>query len=486
METYKITLYEGEYPEKASVLLPDNIFWDLQDYLIKNDFLRKKGEGGLRFVGTFQIKTKEYCLSVCILPKYLNCGERAEFNTACNAMVNIRRVIEKTGHLFSYEINEAEFDPYRRNVKYNTVSRYELAKWLVSDYEKNGVFTVRERKQTRSNRGRIAWNRTILKTTPVIDEDEVAYLAPISVYVSKNDKVILSDIHRCAVKEAMDDLGEEAAMTVEPLYREELLGHLEQFTSVIRNYQRLVFTERDIMLLRYLEAWCQHESNYYNKPIGTVSFELVWEDVLRGIFGHKGLHSKVGFGSPVYHICGQEYKLNGDSIPDVMNFWKTDYDGGYRFLLIDGKYYLGKADEKKHEVIGLPGYKDLAKQIDYYETLCKIYGLSADRGQNVFILPKWDSLHSSLNYKALPEQGDLAMRYVGYAEKPKKDQTIAHIVDSICSPKSTNTQRDKIHLIQVEPERLYRLFLSGVCATEKYADMLWEEIKVNNQADITE
>jgi hypothetical protein len=111
-------------------------------------------------------------------------------------------------------------------------------------------------------RGRIAWNRTIMKTVPIIDNDEVAYVAPISIYVSRNDKILLSDIHRCAVKEAMDDLSDDTATIVEPLYREEMLGHLKQYVSVIRNYQRFGFTERDIMLLRYLEAWCLYESNY--------------------------------------------------------------------------------------------------------------------------------------------------------------------------------------------------------------------------------
>lgn len=469
METYTITLYEGEYPRKENLPLPDNIFEALRIYLVENDFLRKKGEGGLRFVGTFHIKTKEYCLRVCALPKYLNCGERLDYSTACNTMITIRRVIEKSNHLFNYDVSEAEFDPYRRQTKYNTVSRYDLAKWLVSDYEKNGIFAVRERRQTRSNRGRIAWNRTILKTTPVIDEDEVAYLAPISVYVSQNDKLLLSDIHRCAVKEAMEDLGEEASMTIEPLYREELRGHLDQFASVIRNYQRLVFTERDIMLLRYLEAWCLHESAYYNRPVGTVSFELVWEDVLRGVFGHKGLDGKVGFGAPVYHIGGKKYELDGDSIPDVMNFWKADEKT--RFLLVDGKYYLGSVEGNK--VKNLPGYKDIAKQIDYYETLCKVYGLNVDCGQNVFVQPRWDALCR----KDFSEQDGLALRYVGYVRKPGKNPVIGKIVGDFTTEKP---QMDKVHLVQMEPEKLYRLFLSGVSAPEKYADILWEYISTNS------
>ena len=477
MDTYNVTLYEGEDLAKAKLPLPDNIAEDLRSYLVKNDFLRKKGEGGLRFVGTFQIKTEEYCLRVCSLPKYLERKQRAEYSEACAAMVSIRKVIEKTGHLFDYAESEAEFDPFRQQVKGNRVSRYEMAKWLVADYEKNGAFTVRERKQTRANRGRILWNRTIMKTTPIIDGDEVAYVSPINVYVARNDKVLLSDVHRCAVKEAMDDLGEEAEMTVEPLYREELLGHLDQFAAVIKSYQRSVFAERDIMLLRYLEAWCTYHSNYYNKPIGTVSFELVWEDVLRGVLGHKDLDGKVGFGAPKYHICNNDYTLQGDSIPDVMNFWKTE--GGYRFVLIDGKYYRGKT--KGNSLYELPGYKDIAKQIDYYETLCKTYGLSADCGQNMFILPRWDALHPSLKDEKFVDLNGLPVRYVGYTEKPDAEPQIASIVADVCGAKSEETKKDKVQLLQIEPEPLYRLFLGGAQSTERYADMLWEYVKVNEK-----
>ena len=113
MDTYNVTLYEGEDLAKAKLPLPDNIAEDLRSYLVKNDFLRKKGEGGLRFVGTFQIKTEEYCLRVCSLPKYLERKQRAEYGEACAAMVSIRKVIEKTGHRFDYAESEAEFDLLR-------------------------------------------------------------------------------------------------------------------------------------------------------------------------------------------------------------------------------------------------------------------------------------------------------------------------------------------------------------------------------------
>jgi hypothetical protein len=311
--------------------------------------------------------------------------------------------------------------------------------------------------------------------------------------VSRNDKILLSDIHRCAVKEAMDDLSDDTATIVEPLYREEMLGHLKQYVSVIRNYQRFGFTERDIMLLRYLEAWCLYESNYYLKPIGTVSFELVWEDVLRGVFGHEKLSGKVGFGSPVYHIRKKnddgksygEYVINGDSIPDVMNFWMNETEE-FRFILIDGKYYLGQVEN--NDIYGVPGYKDVAKQIDYFNTLQTVYGLNADCGKNVFILPEWNGL-CNVDFEKDGDNNKSIIRYVGYVEKPKINDVINDVIKDVIKDdegvkdeilknqnKENNNTKDKVHLIQVKPDELYQIFLNGVNSTADYANMLWDLI----------
>ena len=40
MDTYNVTLYEGEDLAKAKLPLPDNIAEDLRSCLVKNDFLR--------------------------------------------------------------------------------------------------------------------------------------------------------------------------------------------------------------------------------------------------------------------------------------------------------------------------------------------------------------------------------------------------------------------------------------------------------------
>ena len=486
MTKLRLVIYEGEYSrdirtrieEQLDVDNADSIYSKLSDFISENAFYRKKseGDGGLRFVGVFTINIGEFSVIVYALPKYLN-GVEASLINPEHYMANVRKVIDKTGHLFDYDISEAEFNPHNYNRKANKITRYDMARWIVNDYETNGVFTIREKRSTKDRRGRISWNKTILKTVPLIDADEVLYAGPISTYVSRNDKLLLSDIHRCVIKEALDELRTECANVVEPVYREELLGNLESYAAVIRSFQRLVFLERDILLLRYLEAWCLFESRYYSRPVGTVSFELVWEDVLRGVFGHPALNGKVGFGTPKYHIMGEIYDLDGDSIPDVLNFW-NDGEGNIRFTVIDGKYYLGEIKGKN--VRRLPGYKDVAKQIDYFETLVKVYGLEYEFGKNIFILPRWDKISNALFDEDIM---NIPFRYVGFACKPGKESSIAGIIGSLIKDSEEENKNgtpkesgDIVLIVQVEPERLYQEFLNGVSDTMDNANKLWEYV----------
>ena len=496
MTKLSLVLYEGEYDSDISCRTKDQLQLEDSDakeiasiisgYISQNAFFRKKndGEGGIRFVGVFTVKAGEYSILAYLLPKYLKGVEDSLANPE-RYMANIRRVIEKTGHLFDYDITETEFDPYKYNDKENKITRYDMARWLVNDYESNGVFTVREKRSTRERRGRIAWNKTILKTVSLIDGDEVLYASPISTYIARNDKLLLADIHRCVIKEALDELGTEGSSLVEPVYRTELLGHLESYASVIRSFQRLVFLERDILLLRYLEAWCLYESRYYSRPIGTVSYELVWEDVLRGVFGHPDLDRKVGFGAPQYWLNDKMYELEGDSIPDALNFW-NDGEDNTRFAVIDGKYYLGKINVNK--VRNLPGYKDIAKQIDYFETLVRVYGLKPEFGRNIFILPGWDKICNAEFENPII---NIPFRYVGYACKPDKEGSITAIIDKLKkvpdeennndgdknnNGKSKKEVRDIVFVVQVKPESLYQEFLNGVSDTKDNTNKLWEYV----------
>lgn len=435
--------------------------------------------GALHFVGTLNGADGDTRYSIQVFPKYMDTGDGEQL-PGTEQMRLLQKVIQKSGHFNDYE-NTAKFDTQRYNQDRKRVGRDELAEWLMNDYIGNGAFAIREKHTTRLPRGSIRWNRTILKTTPAIDGDDSVYLSPIRSYVRRNDQLLLSDIHRCAVHEAIEYLGAAEAGVQEPVYRAEYLGRLREYVPLIRSFQRVVFTQRDITLLRCLETWCLEESRYYRMPIGTVSFELVWEDVLRSVFGHRGLDQKVGFGAPQYNILGRPYALNGDSIPDGLNFWTDKESGELRFLILDGKYYLGRVRDSA-TVTNLPGYKDVAKQIDYFETLRSIYGLNPGCGKNVFILPWWNipGAEGIKDQAAAPLCGGrLEVRYIGYAVKPKAVDPIKGILKNLGHdlPAGAASESGTVHLIQIDPDSLYRVYLSNDAVQEKAASELWNYIQ---------
>jgi hypothetical protein len=405
-------------------------------------------------------------------------------------------VIDRTGHLYDYEYKpEFEIDKYEKQDK--TISRYQLAKWLVEDYSTNGIFFIKEKKTTRQNKGRINWGKTIDRLTPFIDGDDVLYHNPYRKYISKNDSVLLSEIHRCAVKEACDFLKEETGSVIEPECDAYMLGKLEQYASVIRKYQRIVFADREIRLLRSLEAWCSNQSRYYKKPIGTVSFNLVWEDCLRDVFGN--ISKNFSFGGAEYRIGVDEngkersQALKSDSIPDVINIFETNNQPS--FLLLDAKYYLGKIEG--NTISFVPGYKDIAKQIDYFNTMINRYNIAEKNGINAFVMPWHDMWHDD-NFKLPESEKESApkrpewMRYLGYAhkgslntsdeiykklesfQKSGKESLQTGPKNERNDSKKTPERAEKVLVIQIEPNWLYKEMLNKTTSKAELVKEAWD------------
>ncbi|MBR3515070.1 MAG: LlaJI family restriction endonuclease [Lachnospiraceae bacterium] len=474
-----IVLYEGMTYDECR-----DIFGNLIEELLDRQFFVKRGEAFiLRFVGLVVRTVQGKAYKIYCLPKYLRNRYQGELTESqkmhiSELMGQILRVVELTPHSHDF-LADAVYDENKYQKDKKKISFYDLAKWIVKDYCENGIYFFKQKTYTSQNKGHISWGKTIAKKIPIISRKDTVYTDLISAYSEKKYDNEISDIQRCVVAEAIEKLTElgEAVDVEIPDYDKSLRGLLKKYVSVIQKYQRIVFTNRDISLLRALEAWCDNETYYYLMPCrGTVSFELVWEDVIREVYGHRELTGKVGFGAPLYHLIWQKkpYEREGDSIPDALNFWAED--GKIRFLVLDGKYYLGNIDIKKNKIKDFPGYKDVAKQIDYYDTLVKVYGLDVNTGCNVFVMPYWEyQIENDKDGKS----DDGAMRYIGYVEKPGAKDPIRSIIKKLSAERSdenaaesgeagqntteSNTETDSreaniVHLIQIHPEALYKLF----------------------------
>ncbi|MFR7905160.1 MAG: LlaJI family restriction endonuclease [Coprococcus eutactus] len=445
---------------------------------------QKKEHSRFRFVGGFDIALGENTITCYSFPKYFRNADVTRINT--DAMSLIMKVIAKTGKIYDYDLESVRFTGCGYSERARRVDVLKLARWIVNDYCTNGIFTMRSRRTVRERKGTVKWTRTVTSIIPVIDGNSVVYPETYRSIAFRDDSDLISEIHRTAVKEAIKILKKfgEKNSVFEPETKLQLEGKLAKYIGVIRKHQNNVFYDRDVRLMRALEAWADGCSHYYDKPVGTVSFELVWEKCVHRVFGN--VSDSFSFGSPEY-ILGKKnrhYQVDNDSIPDVINIFR---DGNaIKFVLLDAKYYLGSLEKDKRYsrsslkkecggwILDVPGYKDIAKQVDYYRTLKDEYGIP--EGINAFVLPWYDmpgyeDISSDSEYKER-EHDSYTYRWIGYASKGsvEKDDEICKIIQRLSSKntdiklpvekdmKDDNKER-RVQLIQIWPEWLYKRVL---------------------------
>lgn len=460
---------------------------NLRAHMIHLSFFRmNRGEDkGLCFVGSFHYTLCEQDFRFFVLPKYL---KNTDADSA--SMPLVLSAISKTGHLHDF-MDEVEFSESQRNSSEKKIDPHRLATWLVQDYNSNGIFFVREKRNSTQKKGRINWPKTISKKMPYLDGDDVFYEDPVYTSIIRNNQTLLSEIHRCAVKEALDYLGDSGRnfYTIPPECDATMLGKPEQYVSLVHKFQRVVFSNRDISLLRALEAWCHHQSRYYKLPVGTVSFDKVWEDALRTVFGN--ISKNFTFGAPEYHLGLKEgnpekFQVDNDGIPDIIRIFKENNTPC--FLLLDAKYYLGQigSPSSKHKtrlkkgyqwIEQFPGYKDIAKQVDYRRTLESKYNLR--NGVNAFVLP-WYNIEE-LSVAPSAETTPPWVRYLGYATKGelnKEDDEISKLLNQLGAKAQTQTtdSTQRVLIIQIKPEWLFQELMHS-SQNPQFSQDLWSLLK---------
>ena len=120
------------------------------------------------------------------------------------------------------------------------------------------------------------------------------------------------------------------------------------------------------------------------------------------------------FDKPEYHLIDDNendriYTLNSNGIPDIIYINETER----KFILLDAKYYLGRI--RNDEIAEMPMYKDISKQMYYFDTLCS-YGLEAGGSINAFVFPK----HRLCNeIEWIPDDKNW-YKYIGYVKYDDK------------------------------------------------------------------
>lgn len=338
-----------------------------------------------------------------------------------------------------------QFHPIPSHLGSGTANPYDLAAFLLRDFVEHGLYTQRFRRIRQDSVGRRDWGRIMRKTRPVFERGPL-YLRSISVQRGRRASEVITPLHAYAIAQCarlLQPLGLFQDL-VPPEVAEEP-QHLERYLPILRERMSETFSERELRLLRALQAWCS-QSPYRRNRFGTVAPELLWEYAVKRYFGNI---SNTRGGRPLYHLrTGPSgyttYTGAGEAIPDILYAARAS-DGRSGLAIFDAKYYTPVWDTAGSKVFGAPPNSDIAKQIGYFHSLRQLYGNPELRFSNAFLLP-------------CPLEGAV-YRYMGYVTCSQQQNR--EIADLLQTPLPAAGALDKVMLYQVDPSSVWRACLQN-------------------------
>ena len=311
------------------------------------------------FVGVIAVKDKV----VFCYPKYTTSEDYKKIRDELKLAIKAIRKYDSKGELVHL---------HNRNDKgeYNKLA---LSLHILQDYFENGVYTNIQEIIETNGEGEIDWDRTINETFAYIKNNRPYYLE-LKTRSSQNDDFdYFKRLHECIVTQCSKYLKE---LTILDFFNmsEVLLSELDLKDFGDKDYilyrlEREIanqFITRKQNLLKTLYTFVatsgtSSQENSYSL-YGTNCMNLVWEKACGQIFGNIHDQVKSEIKKPQWFLNGGCFESD-TLIPDIIT--KCVINDCEVFCILDGKYYLVKADSS---ISGNPGVQDVIKQFAYHES----------------------------------------------------------------------------------------------------------------------
>jgi hypothetical protein len=314
--------------------------------------------------------------------------------------------------------------------------------------------------RTKACTGRISWNATVKKTSPIIDRD-VIYSDVIRYTYHADYDGLLTNLHAHIVGQCivlLQSTGRFANLQP-PECNMPFSENLKQYAKPIRQNLSAVFTDREVNLFKAMAAWCDISPNY-RELSATGCFQNVWEWVNDEVFGNQGSDQK-NTDPPEYVLFGNCYKGTGEEKPDTIYSNKK-----YNIInIFDSKYYVPKfngSDKKNMQVEGFPPNSDIAKQVGYYDSTTNAN--SGVRISNTFLVPLCSQIIEQFGEDNFP-RGKLYYD-IGYVKKGK--------MKSLTENKNSNEKNRHVNIMVVNPEKLYEKFLANEKISDEESNVIFD------------
>jgi len=262
------------------------------------------------------------------------------------------------------------------NYNYNSGNNYEIPinsfLWLLNDYLKNGLYTVKSKHYITAQKGKIDWKRTF-STQPLFSKDEIVYLFP-KVEINTITDNIITEIHAICINICIDKIGWLFGDIAKcDGYRESLPSTV--YIDILRRELTSTFDDKKKTLLNHLIRVLLNKSEDDELDIKNdmlvENYHYAWEYMIRDVFGNDQDMDKY-FPTIKWNLRfkeGPKPQMRPDSV----------INKGDSLYILDAKYYKYGVEEKGR----LPGAEDVDKQITYGEFNSQYY----KDVYNAFIMP---------------------------------------------------------------------------------------------------
>ena len=380
----------------------DVLIVDISDDSVEYNFV-------FSYVGVIVVKD----VVIKAFPKYISLDSvenesQTEYVTGC--LKQVIRVLEK--YSSSKEPVVKMYNPNEEGGSFNFLA---IILYLLNDYFENGIYSNSIIKIEENGEGEILWDKTINETFAILNEEGPVYPNYFTVRTVTNENDYIRRLHEFVLTKCSQEIKElnlnnlfDNILTVE-LSDEtwDDFGDVEYILYKIQQELNVQFNTQKQLLLKALYAYVAQERVHIENDgislYGTNSFNLVWEDACKVVFGNK-LDCKIKdifdntiedanktllqyIEKPIWMGYGWDVKNSKEAkdtlIPDLISIDKDNK----AFRIFDAKYYNLQMEEYS-ELKGQPGIESITKQYLYqlaYQKLIDHFGI--EKITNAFLFP---------------------------------------------------------------------------------------------------
>ncbi|MDF8372582.1 LlaJI family restriction endonuclease [Weissella paramesenteroides] len=279
-------------------------------------------------------------------------------------------------------------------VNISTSDLFVVVEWLIQDFRSNGILEV-DHTQWNKNRGKIHWGRTIKKTTPFVQNDNLVLLNLIKrKHVSEFD--IVSKIHASV----MEQIAERFGLLFHGFSFKSRLTHvnlndISKLKRILNKTYTNTNVRREKMLIRSLLTYLNLiYTNQSELSIVTTEFHVLFENSFKQFIGdQKELHNPEAIPDALWSIelPGQNPILaKNRQIPDslvVRIEQQQQYLDIYDTKYYDLSYYKNIQHANMH-ANALADWYSVGKQFFYeYSYNRQAISDNIEQGKNYFVFP---------------------------------------------------------------------------------------------------